>query len=195
MRKTLTSTTAAVALAAVMALPALAQEATPQPDTQPGTALEQDYQDRDAATMSEPAAPDQIGEQTPEQVGEQAPEQTAQQAGDAPPEEVRESGSLTSADADEAGAPPASQALDPEAIAGLPVHDAAGNRVGRVADVEMGASGPERLIVSHGGFLGMGARRVAVEWQDAFVDEDRVVLDMSEDQVSELPEYEPSAQQ
>lgn len=92
-------------------------------------------------------------------------------------------------------APPGAAALDPEQLRGMAVHDSSGSRIGRVADVEMGLGGePERLVISHGGFLGLGARQVAVDWQQAFVDEDRVVLDLTEQQVGEMPTHDPSAE-
>jgi hypothetical protein len=51
-------------------------------------------------------------------------------------------------------------------------------------------------VVELGGFLGIGTRRVAVEWSmlrfdPADAKQPRVVLDMTRDQLRSAPEYKP----
>lgn len=82
-------------------------------------------------------------------------------------------------------------AIPPEDLKGMPVHDAAGEKIGEVEDVRTGSGGDiERLIVSQGGFMGLGAKKVAIDGQQAQVQSDRVTLDMTGAQVAELPDYE-----
>lgn len=74
----------------------------------------------------------------------------------------------------------------PEELAGLPVHDASGNKVGDVAGIRLGSGGEiDSLIVARG----LEAAK-EVEWRNAQVDDDRIILDMTGAQVSELPDYE-----
>lgn len=86
---------------------------------------------------------------------------------------------------------PQAAAIPPEDLKGMPVHDASGEKIGEVEDVRTGSGGDiERLIVSQGGFMGLGAKRVAIDGQQARVLPDRVTLDMTGAQVSELPDYQ-----
>lgn len=91
-------------------------------------------------------------------------------------------------------APPARQG-GPTAVPGLDgkdVVDVEGDRVGSVA----GAVG-DALIVSVGGFLGLGQRQVAVPVDRLALsrtgDEVRVVTNMTKDQLKALPDYRDGA--
>jgi hypothetical protein len=83
-----------------------------------------------------------------------------------------------------------------EGILGREVLSAANENMGRVADVIVDRSGQVRAaIIDFGGFLGVGSRKIAVDWsalhfpqpaqQDA-----RVTLELTRDQVKAAPEYQ-----
>lgn len=159
-------TSAALAAALALAAPAMAQTANaPEPAAKPGA----------EATTGQGAEAEGALERDYEQRDQSSMADPGAPAG-------AETGAGTMA-----GALP----VPAEDLPGMAVHDAAGDRVGEVAEVEAdGAGGLDRLIVSQGGFLGIGAKRVAVESQRVQVEEDRVVLDMTEDELAELPEYQ-----
>jgi hypothetical protein len=75
------------------------------------------------------------------------------------------------------------------------VHDSSGAQVGRVVDVVVEPSGlPRAIVVDTGGFMGVGARRVAVAWQFVHVPppaskDETINIDLSDDQVKSAPEY------
>jgi hypothetical protein len=68
---------------------------------------------------------------------------------------------------------------------------------GRIIDILCDRDGRVRAaVVELGGFLGIGTRRVAVEWSmlrfdPADAKQPRVVLDMTRDQLRSAPEYKP----
>jgi sporulation protein YlmC with PRC-barrel domain len=80
-------------------------------------------------------------------------------------------------------------------VLGRMVHDSSGAQVGRVVDVVVEPSGlPRAIVVDTGGFMGVGARRVAVAWQFVHVPppaskDDTINIDLSDDQVKSAPEY------
>jgi hypothetical protein len=75
------------------------------------------------------------------------------------------------------------------------VHDSSGQEVGRVVDVIVDPAGqPRAIVVDTGGFLGVGARRVAVDWASVHVPppgskDDTIAIDLGDDQVKSAPEY------
>jgi sporulation protein YlmC with PRC-barrel domain len=80
-------------------------------------------------------------------------------------------------------------------VLGRMVKDSSGQQVGRVVDVIVDPTGkPRAIVVDTGGFMGVGARRVAVAWDVTHVpppgSKDGVVtIDLSDDQVKSAPEY------
>ena len=80
-------------------------------------------------------------------------------------------------------------------VLGRMVRDLNGDQVGRVVDVVVEPSGqPRAIVVDTGGFLGIGARRVAVAWDVTHVPppgskEESVSIDLSTTQVMAAPEY------
>ena len=80
-------------------------------------------------------------------------------------------------------------------VLGRMVHDSSGQQVGRVVDVVVDPSGTARaIVVDTGGFMGLGARRVAVNWNLVHVPppgskDDGINIDLSDDQVKSAPEY------
>lgn len=101
------------------------------------------------------------------------------------------SGSSVSGTVGDTGGSPQAAAIPPEDLKGMPVVDSAGEKIGEVESVRTGSGGDiERLIVSQGGFMGLGAKKVAIDGQQAQIQSDRVTLDLTGSQVSELPDYE-----
>jgi sporulation protein YlmC with PRC-barrel domain len=69
--------------------------------------------------------------------------------------------------------------------------------VGRVIDVLVDLDGGSgAVVVEFGGFMGIGSRKVAVEWNALrFVREDNrssLTVDISRDQIRNGPEYKPN---
>jgi hypothetical protein len=85
---------------------------------------------------------------------------------------------------------------DVEGILGREVVSTADENMGRIADVIVDRSGKVRAaIIDFGGFLGVGSRKIAVEWdalhfpQPAKPDA-KIALDLTRDQVKAAPEYQ-----
>ena len=80
-------------------------------------------------------------------------------------------------------------------VLGRMVRDSSGQQVGRIVDVVVEPSGqPRAIVVDTGGFMGVGARRVAVAWEVTHVPppaskDQSVAIDLSDDQVKGAPEY------
>lgn len=75
-------------------------------------------------------------------------------------------------------------------LSGMTVYDSAGEAIGEVERVETLPNGDiDSLIVSQGGILGDGAKKVSVDGDNITVEGDRVMLDLTGSQVSELPDY------
>jgi hypothetical protein len=82
-----------------------------------------------------------------------------------------------------------------EGILGREVVSAADENMGRIVDVVVDRSGKVRAaIIDFGGFLGVGSRKIAVDWsalhfpQPAQPDA-KVTLELTRDQVKAAPEY------
>jgi hypothetical protein len=82
-----------------------------------------------------------------------------------------------------------------QAILGSEVRSAADENMGRIADVLVDGEGRTRAaIIDFGGFLGVGSRKIAVEWAalhfvPAASKRYRIVLELTRDQVKAAPEY------
>lgn len=80
-----------------------------------------------------------------------------------------------------------------EKLIGADVKNAQNETIGEVEAVRLGQGGSvQDVIVSVGGFLGMGARDVALSWNDLQVTQngEAVQTTMTEEQLRNLPEYE-----
>jgi sporulation protein YlmC with PRC-barrel domain len=83
-----------------------------------------------------------------------------------------------------------------EGILGKEVRSAAGEDMGRIVDVVVDRSGQARAaVIDFGGFLGVGSRKIAVDWNalsfPAPADKaGRVTLEFTRDQVKAAPEYQ-----
>ena len=81
-----------------------------------------------------------------------------------------------------------------QGVLGKDVRSAAGEDMGRIVDVVVDAAGaPLAAVIDFGGFLGVGSRKIAVDWNALhFAPSDNpspVVLDLTKDQVKAAPEY------
>jgi len=82
-----------------------------------------------------------------------------------------------------------------QSILGSEVRSAADEDMGRVVDVLVDGSGQARAaIIDFGGFLGVGSRKIAVDWKalhfvPAASARYRIVLELTKDQVKPAPEY------
>jgi len=100
--------------------------------------------------------------------------------------------------AGEATTAPAAPPQTVVALLGIAVHSEQGKEVGRIVDVLVDAAGhPLAAVLDVGGFLGVGSRRVAVEWSALRIDmppgkPPEVTLAMSSDNLKSAPEYVPA---
>lgn len=82
-----------------------------------------------------------------------------------------------------------------QGILGREVHSTADENMGRIVDVLVDNEGRVRAaIIDFGGFLGVGNRKIAVEWKalhfvPAAAKQYGVVLELTRDQVKSAPEY------
>jgi len=85
---------------------------------------------------------------------------------------------------------------DVQGVLGKEVRSSAGEDMGRVVDVLVDQAAHVRAaVIDFGGFLGVGNRKVVVDWTAlhfAPADQpDRISLDLTRDQVKQAPEYKP----
>ncbi|MFE1602655.1 PRC-barrel domain-containing protein [Methylobacterium sp. ID0610] len=85
---------------------------------------------------------------------------------------------------------------DYDGVLGKPVRSAAGEDMGRIIDIIVDKEGrPRAAIIDFGGFLGVGSRKIAVDWRALHFSADnkpgRAVLQLSRNQVRVSPEYKP----
>ncbi|WP_236960787.1 PRC-barrel domain-containing protein [Methylobacterium durans] len=83
---------------------------------------------------------------------------------------------------------------DYEGVLGKGVRAANGDELGRIIDVIIDKDGrPRAAIIDFGGFLGVGSRKIAVDWRSLRFSPEgkagRVVLQLSRNQVRVSPEY------
>src|SRR5262245_20533685 len=75
-----------------------------------------------------------------------------------------------------------------QGILGKDVRSTAGEDMGRIVDVIVDRAGqPRAAVIDFGGFLGVGSRKVVVEWSALHFNpaehRDRITLDLTRDQV------------
>jgi hypothetical protein len=93
--------------------------------------------------------------------------------------------------------PPSAAVLDPltvQAVLGREVRSAADEDMGRIVDIIVDRSGQVRAgVIDFGGFLGVGSRKIAVDWSilrfGSGEKSDRIVVDLTRAQVKAAPEY------
>ncbi len=82
-----------------------------------------------------------------------------------------------------------------QGILGSEVRSAADEDMGRIVDVLVDGAGEARAaIIDFGGFLGVGSRKIAVDWKalhfvPAATKKYRIVLELTREQVKPAPEY------
>lgn len=85
--------------------------------------------------------------------------------------------------------------LPPSALIGAGIADVQGNRLARIRDLLADKRGKVlAVLAATGGFLGLGERRVAVPIEELILerrDGEDYLSAMGEDELAELPEYEP----
>jgi len=80
-------------------------------------------------------------------------------------------------------------------ILGGPVQGADGQEMGRVIDVIVDSAGHARAaVIDFGGFLGVGSRKIAVDWgalhfSGAVKNDSNIRLALTQDQLKTAPEY------
>jgi hypothetical protein len=84
-----------------------------------------------------------------------------------------------------------------QGILGKTVRDSAGKEMGRIVNVIVDrTSQPRAVVIDFGGFLGVGSRKIAVDWAALRIGADKpdqITLDLSRDQVRAAPEYRDGA--
>lgn len=83
-----------------------------------------------------------------------------------------------------------------DGLLGKNVRSSAGEDMGRVVDILVNKSGNVRaVVIDFGGFLGVGTRKIAVDWNALRFPEsgklDRITLELTRNQVRVAPEYRP----
>jgi sporulation protein YlmC with PRC-barrel domain len=81
---------------------------------------------------------------------------------------------------------------DIESILGKEIYSVTNEDMGRIVDVLVDHKGQVRAaIIDFGGFLGVGTRKIAVDWRaiQFAPKSDRIVLALTRDQVRVAPEY------
>jgi hypothetical protein len=97
---------------------------------------------------------------------------------------------------DAAPAVPILESHDLQGILGKEVRSATGENMGRIVDVVVDRSGQVRAaVIDFGGFLGVGSRKIAVDWNALHFPRPgdkagRVTLEFTRDQLKAGPEYQ-----
>ncbi|HEY0145745.1 MAG: PRC-barrel domain-containing protein [Methylovirgula sp.] len=79
---------------------------------------------------------------------------------------------------------------DIEGVMGREIYSIAGEDMGRIVDILVDHKGNLRAaIIDFGGFLGVGSRKIAVDWHAIQFGQDRALLSLTRDQVRVAPEY------
>jgi hypothetical protein len=81
---------------------------------------------------------------------------------------------------------------DVNGVLGSAVRSAADEDMGRIVDVIVDRTGSARAaVIDFGGFLGVGSRKIAVDWNAMrFGNDQHITLEMTRDQVKSAPQYE-----
>jgi hypothetical protein len=84
------------------------------------------------------------------------------------------------------------------AILGHGVADPTGKEIGRIVDVLIGDQGePQAAVIDFGGFMGVGDRKIAVQWSALHfapaAAKQPITLDLTQDQLKAAPEYKDVA--
>jgi sporulation protein YlmC with PRC-barrel domain len=97
-----------------------------------------------------------------------------------------------SAAAAQKGATPATvlDDKDVETVLGREIYSSTGEDMGRIVDILVDHHGGVRAaIIDFGGFLGVGSRKIAVDWRALQFGQDRAISSLTRDQVRVAPEF------
>ena len=76
-----------------------------------------------------------------------------------------------------------------DSVLGKPLIVASGETAGRIVDVLADPTGQVRAaVVEFGGFLGLGSRRIAVDWSDLRFEGSKISVDLTSERLSQAPE-------
>jgi hypothetical protein len=133
------------------------------------------------------AAPSRAQNDTSSPQADRKPPQLSQQQNTAPPAVPKEV------------APPPSVTIigarDAHGVLGRDVRSPAGEDMGRIVDVIVDRAGSVRAaVIDFGGFLGVGSRKIVVDWNALHFGRianksDSITLELTKDQVTAAPEY------
>jgi hypothetical protein len=90
-------------------------------------------------------------------------------------------------------------ARDAHGVLGRGVRSPAGENMGRIVDVIVDRAGQVRAaVIDFGGFLGVGSRKIVVDWNALQFGRianksDSITLELTKDQVTAAPEYKEDA--
>ena len=81
---------------------------------------------------------------------------------------------------------------------GAEVVSAKGEEIGRIIDVIVDPAGhPRAAVIDFGGFMGIGTRKIAVDWKSlhfsAGAPDGAVICDLTPDQIKATPEYQDNS--
>ena len=83
-----------------------------------------------------------------------------------------------------------------ESVLGIEALSSTGDDMGRIVDIIVDDGGQVRAaIIDFGGFLGVGSRKIAVDWRSLHFDPKKagaVVLNLTKDQLRVAPVYKPA---
>lgn len=84
-------------------------------------------------------------------------------------------------------------------ILGRDVRSDTGAVIGRLVDLLVDGDGrPRAAIIDFGGFLGVGSRKIAIDWKtlrfDAAGEDEAITVDLDRDQLKAAPEYKEPAE-
>lgn len=83
-------------------------------------------------------------------------------------------------------------------VLGRPVRGADGHDIGRIVDVLVDQAGhPRAAVIDFGGFMGVGSRKIAVDWHmlhfTGSEPDKPITLELTPDQIKAAPEYKPGS--
>jgi PRC-barrel domain len=164
------------------------KQEVPAAEGRPETPDEQSKQ-APSTTSDRPPAPDTEADKSAKQPDQEKPEQEVRLPESKPDDGLPTAKTLKPIAPDEA-----------VGILGKKVHGPAGEDMGMVVDVLVDGEGkPVAALIDFGGFLGVGTRKVATDWQlIQFRPADRtqpVLLSLGKEELRAAPEYKPSIHQ
>lgn len=84
-------------------------------------------------------------------------------------------------------------AVSLEELMSKEVYTTGGEQVGEVSDVLVDTQGqPQKVVIEHGGFLGIGQREVAMDIGDIQMQGDQVQISATRDELQQMPEWDDS---